>query len=166
MSDVREVSTSDASTPDINPEGISPRGIAAIQGVGEQPLPDSSPTSADTLENTDRPINAKYANDVYSFEGKAPELHARYPEGVRFDAEGYPDFSPYAAETFGIDMKGDYTTDPKAADAEAGFEVGERPEGYLWHHHQDCRTMQLVPADLHREVRHTGGVSVIKNREE
>ena len=40
----------------------------------------------------------------------------------------------------------------------------ETPEGYTWHHHQDGKTMQLVPQDLHYHVRHTGGVSTIKHK--
>lgn len=36
------------------------------------------------------------------------------------------------------------------------------PEGYTWHHHQDEKTMQLVPADIHRKTGHTGGVANTK----
>ncbi len=113
-------------------------------------------------EGERKPVNSRYANDTYSFEGKAPELHERYPEGVDFDADGHPDFSPYATELVEIDMKGNYTTDYADANAAAGLE--ETPEGYTWHHHQDGKTMILVPTDLHGAVGHTGGVSTIKNQ--
>jgi hypothetical protein len=115
--------------------------------------------AADYTEN--KPINFKYANETYSFTDKDPELHSKYPEGVKFDAEGYPDFSPYAAKTVEIDMKGNYTSDFEAANKGVG--LTETPDGYTWHHHQDSRTMELLPSDLHGAVRHTGGVSILEH---
>ena len=109
-----------------------------------------------------KPINFKYANETYSFKDTEPELHNKYPEGVKFDAEGYPDFSPYAARSVEIDMKGNYTSDFAAANQAAN--LADTPEGYTWHHHQDCRTMQLAPSDLHGAVRHTGGVSILEHK--
>lgn len=53
------------------------------------------------------PINWQYAGRTYKFEeselmkqdpGKAMQLAAKYPEGVRFNEKGFPDFSPYVAE--------------------------------------------------------------------
>jgi hypothetical protein len=164
MSDVREVSTCDTPIPDSTSERISPRGIATIQGTKERPQRDNLVRADDASNHTKgrAPINsADYANDIYSFAEKNPELHAKYPEGVRFDADGYPDFSPYAEKVVEIEMKGNYTTDYTDANTKAG--IAEIPEGYSWHHHQDCKTMQLLPSDLHDGVRHTGGVSVIKN---
>lgn len=111
-----------------------------------------------------RPINADYAGKNYSFADKDPGLYAKYPEGVNFDESGYPDFSPYTLQEVQIDMKGNHTSDYKQANEAAGLE--ETPEGYTWHHHQDGKTMQLLPSDLHGSVRHTGGVSVVKHQEE
>jgi filamentous hemagglutinin len=108
------------------------------------------------------PVNYEYAGGVYSFGGKDTELHKKYPEGVRFDSAGFPDFSPYAKETVEIDMKGNYTTDFTDASKKAGLR--EIPDGFTWHHHQDCKTMQLVPDDLHGDVKHSGGCAVIKGR--
>jgi hypothetical protein len=34
------------------------------------------------------------------------------------------------------------------------------PDGYTWHHHQVGKTMQLVPKNLHKEVKHTGGAAM------
>jgi len=39
----------------------------------------------------------------------------------------------------------------------------DTPDGYTWHHHQDCLTLQLVPWDLHSAVYHTGGVAMLKS---
>lgn len=110
------------------------------------------------------PINYKYANEEYPLEEKNPELYEKFPKGVRFDEEGFPDFSPHALYSVEIDMEGNRTTDYTKANEAAGIE--EIPDDYTWHHHQDCKTMQLVPTDLHNEVRHTGGVSIIKHQNE
>jgi hypothetical protein len=109
-----------------------------------------------------RPVNSKYANEVYSFESKDAELRNKYPDGVRFDSEGYPDFSPYAAKSVEINMQGNHTSDIENANSAAN--LAETPDGYTWHHHQNCRTMQLLPSDLHGAVRHTGGVSILEHR--
>ncbi|WP_373371797.1 HNH endonuclease [Archangium lansingense] len=83
------------------------------------------------------------------------ELQARYPKSIRFTEDGFPDFSPYALKTVGVPFSGDRKRDAVAANAAAGFK--HTPTGYTWHHHQDGRTMQLVPTDLHRAISHTGG---------
>ena len=110
------------------------------------------------------PSNYEYANKVYSLEGKDPELHRKYPEGVGFDSAGFPDFSPYATKTVEIDMAGDREEDEKKANEVAGLE--KTPKEDTWHHHQDLKTMQLVPADLHNAVRHTGGVAIIETKKQ
>lgn len=115
------------------------------------------------LESSDRkPVNYEYANQVYSLRDQNPKLHKKYPEGVKFDSRGYPDFSPYATKSVKIDMKGNHTTDYTQANKAAGLE--RQPRGTVWHHHQDGKTMQLLPADLHSEVRHSGGVSALKGK--
>lgn len=85
----------------------------------------------------------------------SPELREKYPESVRFNEKGFPDFSPYAIAEVKIQYSGDRATDYKLANEAAGFAV--KPKDYTWHHHEDAKTMQLVPRDLHREVGHTGG---------
>jgi hypothetical protein len=55
-------------------------------------------------------------------------------------------------------MKSDFAR----ADQAAGVTKEYRSANDLiWHHHQDCRTMQLVPGDLHEAVRHSGGVAIL-----
>lgn len=112
-------------------------------------------------EEQPAPINAKYANGPYPLEEKNPELSDKYPEGVNFTSDGYPDFSPYAIETVEIDVTGDRIDDFTSANEAAGLE--EKPEGFTWHHKEDGKTMELIPTDLHQQVAHTGGVSVVKN---
>jgi hypothetical protein len=83
----------------------------------------------------------------------AGKAHPR--TGVPFDKDGYPDFSNYSKSTVEIQQTGNYAADFKKANAAAGFDT--TPEGYTWHHHQNGRTMQLVPKDVHRMTAHTGG---------
>jgi A nuclease of the HNH/ENDO VII superfamily with conserved WHH len=111
------------------------------------------------------PANFAYAGQRYDGPGWTPRLADKYPEGVRFTADGFPDFSPYAIATVTFDPNflGNYTSDFTEATRKAGLET--MLDGYTWHHHQDARTMQLVPIELHDAVRHAGGVSIMKGRE-
>ncbi len=118
--------------------------------------------------------NEKYANDTYKFpEGSAQA--AKYPNGVPFDANGYPIFDQYATKTVKFDfpslegksagtcLTGNCTTDFKLANKAAG--LTSTPPGYTWHHCQDMMTMQLVPQDVHSVVfggvAHAGGESAL-----
>jgi hypothetical protein len=49
----------------------------------------------------------------------------------------------------------------RLANQAAGFTDGV-PEGYVWHHVEDGRTMQLVPQDIHAATAHTGGAELIQ----
>lgn len=81
---------------------------------------------------------------------------------IRFK-DGYPDFSAYSNKDVKINMTGDDYWDFKRANEKAGF--NETPEGFTWHHHQDGETMQLIPSELHNNVPHTGGASVVADKE-
>ena len=59
-----------------------------------------------------------------------------------------------------IDVTGKHNVDFLSADKAAGFK--KRPQDYTWHHHHDGKTMELVPKDIHKAVRHTGGVAKTK----
>lgn len=108
------------------------------------------------LVNGRKPINSKYAGEIFHLDG---DLAKKYPEGVSFTKEGFPDFSPYKKAEFTSDnLTGDVRIDNKIANKKLGFD--ETPEGYTWHHVEDGKTMYLVPSDLHDKVRHTGGAAV------
>lgn len=79
--------------------------------------------------------------------------------------DGYPDFSSYSQKTVSIDnMKGDYDMDFRAANMKAGFgDTKVNPEGMTWHHHEDGKTMMLVPQKINNNVPHTGGGSIVKD---
>ncbi|MDA0954000.1 MAG: HNH endonuclease [Proteobacteria bacterium] len=75
--------------------------------------------------------------------------------GMPFDKAGFPDFSSVAKAEVKITQTGSRAGDFRAANEAAGFK--KTPEGYTWHHHQDGKTMQLVPRDIHSQTGHTGG---------
>jgi hypothetical protein len=122
------------------------------------------PDGVERLPSGKLPANWEYAGKTFDGDTWTPKLASKYPNGVRFTEDGYPDFSPYATHTVTFDpnFKGDRSTDFTAANRMAG--LSETPEGYTWHHTQDTKTMQLIPTDLHNAVRHAGGVAIMKGR--
>lgn len=105
-----------------------------------------------------RIINKKYAGQTFEFSG---DLAEKYPNGVKFTEDGFPDLKPYAKVKVEVEgLKGNTTSDFTAANRAAGLK--STPQGYTWHHVEDGVTMELVPTDLHQAVRHTGGASLIK----
>ncbi|KIE05765.1 hypothetical protein NF27_CY00010 [Candidatus Jidaibacter acanthamoeba] len=51
--------------------------------------------------------------------------------------------------------------DLRKANEAAGFK--KTPDNYTWHHHEDGKTMELVPKDLHNAIQHTGGASKLRH---
>jgi len=78
--------------------------------------------------------------------------------GIPFDGNGFPDFSGVAQKTVQIQQTKNRAADYAAANRAAG--LPSTPRGLTWHHHQDGKTMQLVPTDIHRGTGHTGGVAL------
>ena len=114
------------------------------------------------------PRNAAYAGKTFhmsevsdAIKQKHPNLHVDYPNGVKFDEKGFPRFEPYAIKEVEIKLTGKHSKDVEAANRIAGYT--DTPKGYLWHHHEDAKTMQLVPTHLHNAVAHTGGVATNKH---
>jgi HNH/ENDO VII superfamily nuclease len=148
-----------------------PAGGAAV------PLPDPSlPTIAQMggrkpLPNMEKvkkvngryPINAEYAGRTYPAAELPVALRGKYPEGVRFTEDGFPDFRPYMLKEVQVDkLEGNLYRDFARADEAAGITKEFRDLNKLtWHHHQDGRTMQLLSKALHDAVRHTGGVAIL-----
>jgi A nuclease of the HNH/ENDO VII superfamily with conserved WHH/Pretoxin HINT domain len=116
--------------------------------------------------NGRNPINSQYTGEVYPAENLPESIRESYPNGVAFTGDGFPDFSPYVETQVQVDgLVGDHYKDFKAANRAAGYgDTPHPPQGYTWHHHQDGRTMQLVPQDIHSAVKHTGGAAVIKSQ--
>ncbi len=94
------------------------------------------------------PINSKYA-------GK------EHPEGTYFKESGFPDFDPYSINNQDVEgLTGNYKIDERLTNKQAGYK--KTPEGYVWHHHENGKTMQLIPKAIHNAVRHTGGAAIIR----
>ncbi|TDC61109.1 SMI1/KNR4 family protein [Streptomyces hainanensis] len=119
------------------------------------------------------PPNRAYAGQVVQFPD--PVRAARYPQGIRVDAQGYPDFSPYARaaaeiaeppDGFGLDelRLTDYVS-ANAAMHVAGHELWAdlppvaTPHGWTWHHVANSRRLQLVPVEVKALLRHHGGLA-------
>ncbi|MET8776241.1 HNH endonuclease [Nocardia sp. NPDC004654] len=126
------------------------------------------PPGVNRLPNGKLPSNFEYAGKKYPVEKLPPDLRTKYPASVQFTHDGFPDFSPYAKNTVKFDrpqfdpprFTGNRSSDFTNANRMAGYR--QTPDGYTWHHHQDGKTMQLVPTDLHDAVRHAGGVAIAK----
>ena len=130
--------------------------IPGVTGVGE--TVHAAKASKKLVKAGSKIINKKYAGKVYKLGG---ELAEKYGDGVKFSKYGFPDFSPFAKETVTVKgLTGRYAKDAKLANKSAGLQ--STPAGFTWHHVEDGRTMQLIPKDLHKAVRHTGGCAVIK----
>jgi hypothetical protein len=77
------------------------------------------------------------------------------------DERGFVRFEPYSIRTIkSKELIGDHDKDFQLADRIAGYET--RPKEYTWHHVEDGETMVLVPKDLHKAIRHTGGAAIIR----
>ncbi|MEP3603260.1 MAG: HNH endonuclease [Stappiaceae bacterium] len=110
-----------------------------------------------------RPINYRFANQVYPLKKLNKELRRKYPHSVPFNGAGFPDFSRYSIKNVRIDLGNSRGVDFARADKAAGYGRGNpRPDDYTWHHHEDVGYMQLVPEDIHEAVRHTGGIATDK----
>lgn len=87
---------------------------------------------------------------------------------VTYNKEGFPDFTPYRHPTVKdvqIEFTGNYEKDNSAADKAAGITRKKRDaEEYVWHHHQDGKTMQLIKKDVHEDFFHTGGMAGARSR--
>ncbi|WP_413793943.1 MULTISPECIES: two-partner secretion domain-containing protein [unclassified Pseudomonas] len=102
------------------------------------------------LINGRKPINSQYAG-------------ATHPSGVKFNEQGFPDFSPYAKAQVDIKgLTGNYAKDAAMANKSVG--IKSTPKGYVWHHVENAKTMLLIPKDIHNAARHTGGAAVLRNQ--
>lgn len=101
--------------------------------------------------------------------------------GIRYDLDGFPIFKAHSeVKLKEADFKKSRPThdkicskalyeqimkDPKLAakfteEEIELFKLGEVPENYTWHHHQEAGRMQLVDYETHRKTGHTGGYKI------
>jgi hypothetical protein len=114
------------------------------------------------------PANArKWAGKVYKGDKWTPALAKKYPNGVRFTRDGYPDFGPYVmrnkdGKAYKLVFENGFSgRRADAAAANAHFNLPKLPETHTWHHHQDGKTLLAVPKDMHDAVRHAGGIALM-----
>ncbi len=103
-------------------------------------------------------------------------------DGIEYK-DGYPDFYPISVAHVEID---DFSTDRQKNFAQADENLSKKwsEEGKIgkknwtaqdvrqyrqensltWHEHQDCKTMQLVPKEIHNNIPHEGGICVKKQQ--
>lgn len=139
------------------PMAMAPR--RPPSGSKEEPPPDLSKVEK---VNERMPRNSSvFAGKRYT--GLSPKLQAKYPKGIKFKENGFPDFTDYLTKRVRVKgLTGNSTHDSALANEAAGF--NSTPEGYTWHHHEDGVTMELVPSDLHSAVQHTGGAAIIRGK--
>ncbi|HVW15020.1 MAG TPA: HNH endonuclease [Mucilaginibacter sp.] len=153
----------------INISGLNSGDLATFRGFGgeyaeaadimEQYVPKQDFNEAPSVDiqkvNGRNPRNYRYAGKTYTFEANTP-LGKKYPNGVQFNNQGFPDFSPYAKKTVDIgQLNVNATQDELMANKAAGY--NSTPKGYTWHHVENSTKVELVPTDLHEAVAHTGG---------
>ena len=118
--------------------------------------------TAGVLVHNAGPINCKFAGSAFEPNSTTlanyPNFSIDYPNSIQFNTEGFPVFSPHAKYIVRIRYTGTRKGDFAAANRAAG--LSSTPSGWTWHHHEDGMTMELVPTDVHRAVRHTGGFSL------
>ncbi|MDR2354375.1 MAG: HNH endonuclease, partial [Deltaproteobacteria bacterium] len=108
-------------------------------------------------------INSNYAGKTMRFND--PVLARRYPDGVKFDKSGYPDFSPYAKNKVTVpNLDGKIGSNADFVKANKAANLDKTPDNFTWHHHQNGRDMYLVPTDLHKAVDHSGGASLLRDQ--
>lgn len=96
-------------------------------------------------------------------------------DGIEYK-DGKPDFSPVAkAEVQIDDFTGNRAKNFEQADEKLAKEKKCSPEeikqwrkenNYTWHECSDCKTMQLVPSEIHNNMPHAGGIYEYKNKNE
>jgi len=92
-------------------------------------------------------------------------------DGITFK-DGDPDFSKVMKDQIQID---DFTTDRRVNFNQADIALAEKwdvsprevadwrkENNYTWHECKDCKTMQLVPCEVHNNIPHEGGIAVKK----
>jgi ankyrin repeat protein len=118
------------------------------------------PDTVDKI-NARYPINGDLAGQKYPLYKLPENLQVKYPDSVMIDERGFARFEPYSIKIIkSKELIGDHDKDFQLADRISGYET--RPKEYTWHHVEDGETMLLVPKDLHKAIRHTGGAAIIR----
>jgi hypothetical protein len=97
------------------------------------------------------------------------EIMEKYEiDGIKYE-NGFPDFSSISKGTVEISDFSDrrYGVGGNFDQADLKLSINEsyrHENGYTWHERADCKTMDLVPKEVHDNVKHNGGISVYKSK--
>lgn len=109
--------------------------------------------------------NYRYAGKSIYIRKIAPKLSLKYIKPIKFNKYGYPDFSKYSKINIKTSkLTGNHLKDVQTVEkiAKQKYPNWKKRVGYTWHHHQDGKTMQYVPTDLHSAIPHSGGASRLR----
>jgi rubrerythrin len=89
-------------------------------------------------------------------------LQEKYGE-IMFNSAGFPIFDEFAIARLDLTgiIDGGLNDIPQANNIHHGANF--RIPNYTWHHLEDGKTLILIPYDLHHEVKHTGGASLLRD---
>jgi hypothetical protein len=148
--------------------------LAKVKGIFVNQLADLTPTQRTAvrppvLDPTKKPLYAPVIKKWHDKGGTIETLTNgdwKYTDwqGNSVVYEGdFPNFDSYKRQQTDIpNMIGDHEHDFKAANQLAP--LGKNLEDNTWHHHQNLRTMQEVPREIHARFTHYGACSIIKKQ--
>ena len=141
-------------------------------------IPKSPIVKTNSLKITQRKGSNKFLDNNgrllrnYKFAGKtifprkiSSKLSLKYRKPIKFNKFGYPDFSNYSIkEVKTTKLTGNHQKDIRIVEKilKRKNPQWKRKIGYTWHHHQDMKTMQYVPTELHSAIPHSGGASRLR----
>lgn len=118
------------------------------------------------------------AQEILINEQKFVALNNKYPNGVYFSPQGFPIFSQYRYIHNGVPVQVDigalHPNPPSGVSASSGTALDfkaandmmkqidpnwKKPADHTWHHVENSTILELIPTDIHRAVRHSGGRS-------
>jgi len=136
-------------------------------GVNVNKLKITQRTGVDRFkDNNGRMLrNHKLAGKTVFLKNIAPKLSLKYRKPIKFNRFGYPDFSNYSKQNIKtLRLTGNHQKDVRIVEKilKQKNQKWKKRIGYTWHHHQDGKTMQYVPTDLHSAIPHSGGASRLR----
>ena len=122
----------------------------------------------------DKDLIPKKFNDTQKTWGKI--LEENKIDSISFK-EGEPDFSVISKGTVEIESFSDVRYGVGGNFDQANHQLADykgctkqevqnwmKENNYTWHERSDCRTMDKVPREIHNNINHSGGISVIKKQ--
>jgi hypothetical protein len=98
------------------------------------------------------PINSCFAGKTMTGKDLPNSVRGKYPHGVPFNMQGFPDFSRYARTTVNIGKFTEDSSDFRSANAKVGLKGNKALTGFVWYHTDKNGVLQLIPRDIHDAV--------------